>query len=96
MFMEHGPHSIGGVNRKAVYREYTDASFSSIKKRPPEWQHLGILGPVLGEMTVKDTYLEESFNAKIFKVSPCWLGSNGGGCIVLLNCTRRQSLPARL
>jgi manganese oxidase len=47
MFMEHGPHSIGGVYRKAVYREYTDASFSIIKKRPPEWQHLGILGPVL-------------------------------------------------
>ena len=47
MFMERGPHSIGRVYRKAVYREYTDASFSTLKQRAPEWQHLGILGPVL-------------------------------------------------
>lgn len=33
--------------RKAIYREYTDASFSTLKLRPPEWEHLGILGPVI-------------------------------------------------
>jgi len=33
--------------RKAVYREYTDATFSTLKPRPPEWEHLGILGPLI-------------------------------------------------
>jgi manganese oxidase len=46
-FMQRGPHSIGKVYRKAIYREYTDATFKTLKPRPPEWQHLGILGPVL-------------------------------------------------
>jgi FtsP/CotA-like multicopper oxidase with cupredoxin domain len=45
--MKSGPHSIGKVYRKAVYREYTDATFTRLKPRAPEWQHLGILGPVL-------------------------------------------------
>ena len=46
-FIQSGPHSIGKVYRKAVYREYTDASFTQLKLRAPEWEHLGILGPVL-------------------------------------------------
>lgn len=46
-FMQRGPHSIGHVYRKAIYREYTDASFAMLKPRPPEWQYQGILGPVL-------------------------------------------------
>jgi FtsP/CotA-like multicopper oxidase with cupredoxin domain len=33
--------------RKAVYREYTDASFTRLKARPQQWQHLGILGPLI-------------------------------------------------
>lgn len=41
------PDEIGTVYRKAVYREYTDASFRTLKPRPPEWQHLGFLGPVI-------------------------------------------------
>src|ERR1700733_12103243 len=32
---------------KAIYREYTDANFTSLKARPPEWEHLGILGPLI-------------------------------------------------
>ncbi len=47
VFIEHGPHRIGTVYRKAIYREYTDASFTKLKARAPEWQHLGLLGPVL-------------------------------------------------
>lgn len=47
MFTKSGPHAIGKVYRKAVYREYTDASFSKLKPRSPEWEHMGILGPVL-------------------------------------------------
>lgn len=33
--------------KKAVYREYTDSSFTSLKKRSPEQEHLGILGPLM-------------------------------------------------
>ncbi|MGA8762408.1 MAG: multicopper oxidase domain-containing protein, partial [Candidatus Sulfotelmatobacter sp.] len=46
-FVERGPHRIGKVYRKAIYREYTDESFTTSKPRPPEWEHAGILGPIL-------------------------------------------------
>ena len=46
-FMQRGAHSIGKVYRKAIYREYTDASFTKLKPRGPECQYFGILGPVL-------------------------------------------------
>jgi len=46
-FVEQGPHRIGKVYRKAVYREYTDETFSHLKPRAPEWEHMGILGPVI-------------------------------------------------
>jgi FtsP/CotA-like multicopper oxidase with cupredoxin domain len=32
---------------KAVYHEYTDASFQTLKAREPQWEHLGMLGPVI-------------------------------------------------
>ena len=35
-FTESGPHHIGHINKKAIYREYTDATFSTLKKRSPE------------------------------------------------------------
>ena len=47
IFTERGPHRIGTVYRKALYREYTDATFTHLKPRPPEWQHAGILGPII-------------------------------------------------
>jgi manganese oxidase len=47
LFVEQGPHRIGKVYRKAIYREYTDETFTTLKPKPPEWQHTGILGPVL-------------------------------------------------
>ncbi|MGA8150643.1 MAG: multicopper oxidase domain-containing protein [Terriglobales bacterium] len=47
VFVEHGPHRIGKVYRKAIYREYTDESFTTLKPRPAEWEHAGIQGPVL-------------------------------------------------
>jgi hephaestin len=47
MWFEQGKHQIGRVYRKAVYREYTDATFATLKKRTPEWEHLGLLGPAL-------------------------------------------------
>jgi manganese oxidase len=47
LFTESGPHQIGRSNKKAIYREYTDASFSTLKQRPTDEQYLGILGPLI-------------------------------------------------
>jgi len=50
---EHNPASRGMLDRsattyrKALFREYTDATFRTRKQRPPEWAHLGILGPLI-------------------------------------------------
>ena len=35
------------VYRKAVYREYSDETFKTLKPRPSEWAHLGMLGPLI-------------------------------------------------
>jgi FtsP/CotA-like multicopper oxidase with cupredoxin domain len=32
---------------KAIYREYTDTTFTTLKQRSPQWEHLGILGPLI-------------------------------------------------
>jgi FtsP/CotA-like multicopper oxidase with cupredoxin domain len=47
VFTERGPSRIGSVYRKALYREYTDDTFTRLKPRLPEWEHTGILGPIL-------------------------------------------------
>ena len=44
MYFESDKHQIGRVYRKAVYHEYTDATFTTKKPSAPEWQHLGSLG----------------------------------------------------
>jgi FtsP/CotA-like multicopper oxidase with cupredoxin domain len=46
-YVESGPDRIGPVYRKAVYYEYSDASFTVQKPRPAAWEHLGVLGPVI-------------------------------------------------
>src|SRR5712691_4084109 len=33
--------------RKAIFREYSDESFKNLKPRSEEWQHLGIIGPLI-------------------------------------------------
>jgi FtsP/CotA-like multicopper oxidase with cupredoxin domain len=45
--MVNVPGVVARVFHKAVYREYTDSTFTTLKPRPAKWQHLGILGPVL-------------------------------------------------
>jgi manganese oxidase len=63
LYAEPGRHRIGGVNKKAIYREYTDATFSKLKLRPAEEQYLGLVGPVLhGEVgdTIKITFKNNS------------------------------------
>jgi hypothetical protein len=46
-YMEHGPHRIGHIYKKAIYREYTDSTFTKLKPRPAGWEHAGMLGPIL-------------------------------------------------
>lgn len=46
-YTENGPHRIGSVYKKAVYREYTDGSFTTLKKRPADEAYLGMMGPIL-------------------------------------------------
>lgn len=35
------------IYHKAIYREYTDGTFKTLKIRPQQWEHLGILGPLI-------------------------------------------------
>jgi FtsP/CotA-like multicopper oxidase with cupredoxin domain len=37
----------GTTYRKALFREYTDSTFRTLKPRDEAWTHLGILGPLL-------------------------------------------------
>jgi hypothetical protein len=46
-FVASGRERIGHIYLKAVYREYTDASFRRLKPRGERWRHLGLLGPVI-------------------------------------------------
>ena len=33
--------------RKVLYRQYTDSTFRTLVPRPPQWEHLGFLGPLI-------------------------------------------------
>ncbi|XP_008821338.1 hephaestin-like protein 1 [Nannospalax galili] len=44
LFLGRGPDRIGGIYKKAVYRHFTDGSYSTEIPKPP-W--LGFLGPIL-------------------------------------------------
>ena len=46
-FTDPGPHQIGRINKKAIYREYTDATFTTLKPRSPQDAYLGLVGPIL-------------------------------------------------
>jgi FtsP/CotA-like multicopper oxidase with cupredoxin domain len=47
VFVAPGADRIGSTYTKSLYQEYTDSSFTTLKPRPAEWQHLGFLGPVI-------------------------------------------------
>ena len=50
---------VGTTYVKCLYREYSDASFRTLKPRPPRWQHLGMFGPLIrGQVgdTIKVVY----------------------------------------
>lgn len=46
-FLNKGEKFIGSTYKKAVYRQYTDRTFTKRKERNEEEKHLGILGPLL-------------------------------------------------
>jgi manganese oxidase len=46
-YVERGPQQVGRICKKAIYREYTDARFVTLKQRSPDEAYLGILGPIL-------------------------------------------------
>jgi FtsP/CotA-like multicopper oxidase with cupredoxin domain len=46
-FTQSTPTQIGKVYKKAIYREYTDDTFTKLKPRPGKWEHAGILGPII-------------------------------------------------
>ena len=46
-YTQPGPTHIGHVYRKALYREYTDGTFTTRKPRAPQDEYLGLLGPIL-------------------------------------------------
>ena len=41
------PGPVSSSYRKVVYREYTDSTFATLKPRAREWEHLGLLGPLI-------------------------------------------------
>jgi len=46
-WVANGPRQVGKVVKKALYHEYTDATFTQLKPRPKQWEHLGFLGPLI-------------------------------------------------
>lgn len=46
-YTQPGPNHIGHIYRKAIYREYTDGTFTTRKPRAEQDAYMGLLGPVL-------------------------------------------------
>jgi FtsP/CotA-like multicopper oxidase with cupredoxin domain len=46
-FVKSPPKAVATSYKKTLYREYTDSTFTMLKPRPPEWAHLGFLGPLI-------------------------------------------------
>lgn len=47
VYVTRSKHRIGSRYRKALYREYTDATFTTLKPRDERWRHLGMMGPMI-------------------------------------------------
>jgi FtsP/CotA-like multicopper oxidase with cupredoxin domain len=47
LYMVPGTTGIGHKVKKAIYREYTDGTFTQLKPRTKDWEHLGFLGPLM-------------------------------------------------
>lgn len=86
-YFTKGPHSIGGVYKKAYYREYTDATFTTPKVRQLEDLHLGIMGPTIrgevGDM-IKVTFRNKARWAYSIDTHGAYYLRNGN--ITILSC----------
>lgn len=47
VWLKRGLNGEPPIFRKAVFRQYTDGTFQTLAPRGPEWEHLGLLGPVI-------------------------------------------------
>lgn len=48
IYTTRGPKRIGHQYKKAIFREFTDATFATKMERKTEYEkHLGILGPIM-------------------------------------------------
>ncbi len=47
LYTERSPDLIGKVYKKAIYREYTDATFTHLKPRSAQDAYLGLVGPII-------------------------------------------------
>ncbi len=47
MYVKRDPPFLGSKYIKCIYREYTDASFTTLKERCEDEKYLGLLGPVI-------------------------------------------------
>ena len=47
LFTRRGPTQLGSKSKKALFREYTDASFTALKPRAADDAYLGFLGPII-------------------------------------------------
>jgi len=64
---------VGTKYKKTLYFEYTDATFTTKKTIPPEWRHLGSLGPVIrGEVgdTIKVVFMNKTNLGRAFTMHP--------------------------
>lgn len=62
----NGP--LGRAYVKSIYREYTDATFTTLKPVDPAWVHLGMVGPLI-RAVVGDTLLVHFKNNTTFPAS---------------------------
>jgi len=62
------PMQLGWTYRKAVYREYTDATFKHLKPRPADEAYLGLIGPII-HAEVGDTIVIHFKNNSRFPMS---------------------------
>lgn len=46
-WLKRGADARAPAFKKAVFREYTDETFTQLKPRDPAWEHAGILGPII-------------------------------------------------
>ncbi len=47
LYTQNGVDRIGSVYLKCVYQGYTDGTFTTLQPRTTQWEHLGVLGPVI-------------------------------------------------